>query len=68
MGIIAWNTFVLRVEHPYIVNCEQSAFPGKMGLVNCLFLKCAGMWRIVLSNLTLDVIEDCIPHCVRTIY
>ena len=24
--------------------------------------------HIVLSNLTLDAIKDCIPHCVPTIY
>ena len=25
-------------------------------------------WHIVLSNLTLDVIEDCNPHCVQANY
>ena len=23
MGFNAWNTFVLRVEHPYIVHCQK---------------------------------------------
>ena len=42
--------------------------PGKMGLVNCLFRFCSSALECLQINLTLDVIKDCVPHRVPTIY
>ena len=62
------------VGHTPFLPGPQTAFfapAGKMGRVNCLFNFGSSVpecWRVVLSNLMLDVIKDCIPHCVPMIY
>ena len=57
-GGFGWS----RSQTPFFVHAI------KMDPVNCLFHFSSSAGTLFFSNLTFDVIEDCIPHYVPTTY
>ena len=56
--------------HVDMQSCLQTTFfapARKMGLVNCLFRFCSSVLQSWRTNLTLDITEVYIPHCVPTL-
>ena len=58
-------------EHHQTLSPSLVALARKIDLVTCLLQFHPSVLNadaLFFSNLTLDIIEDCIPHCVQMIY
>ena len=65
MGIIAWNTFVLRVEHPYLHCQKVGETPGSPYVVRKLYVtNCSSKPKcIFLALVQQTILENCTNTC-----